>query len=238
MELTEGGATGRLHLGGGGLELSGAMRRDGEVQPGLEGAVLPRVHPPLQVLDRRQCAADRRVGRARLVELGGPQVDELPLEERDDPRGRQTLRMPADRHVEAGRHEPEQPARVQVPAWEAMDVPGAMQAGVVPPPSRGLLAVPVRDVVVGGRLVHVRCTQHSQGPRHRFGRPRWGDDGHLAALCGRGGSEGAGELEVPETAISRVRGNLVRLGIRRASRHLAEAGLKVDDDLEGGVEAV
>ena len=237
-EVTEGRAAGRLHLGRRGLQLSGPVGRDGEVQPDVEGAVLPGIHAPLQVLDRRQGPRDRRVGGAGPAELCGAQVNELPLQERDDPRGREPLRMPADRQAEAGRHEPQQPSRVQVAAGVAVDVPGAVQAGVVPPPAGGFLAAAGGAFVVRGRLVHVRRTEYPQGSRHRLRRPARGDEGDLAALGGRGGSEEAGEPQVLDTAVVEGRGDLVGPGLRLWSRRAALAGLEVDDHLEASVEAV
>lgn len=239
VEVAEGRTAGRLHLGRGGLQLSGAVGRDCQVQPDVERAVLSRVHAPLQVLDRRHRAADRGVGRARLVELGGPELDQLPLQEGDDPRRRQPLRMPAEREVQARRHEPEEPSGLQVAAGVAVDVPGAVQAGVVPPPARSLHAVARGGRRIPGCLVQVRRAQHAQRPSERRGRPPRGHERDLTALGGRGRPQGAGEPEVLEPAVIGVLGDLGgRVGGGLLPWRPAQARLEVHDDLEAGVEAV
>jgi hypothetical protein len=235
QELAESGAGGRLDQLRPGLQLRRGGGRQGEIGGHLEGALLTRREPSLQQLGGRRRALDQRVADSvRAVHLGGPHLDELPLQVVDHPGGRQPFRVPGEGHAQPQRDQPPQPSRRQVPAGESFEPPGAVPAQAVRNGARRLGAeqragerLPLQPPDVGRRQV-------AQRPFHPVESRQRRREEHVATLCDGGVPDRLGEGQVPLTPLGRRRHPGVHLLDGIGSR----AGNEVDEDLEGRVQAV
>src|SRR2546427_9158747 len=99
----------------------------------MEGLVMTGRQSTLEIVGIGERVCERRIGDAGVPvkEASGAHAHELPLQVMDDPSGRQRNRVPADADRKAGRQELEEPAWLDVRAWQSLDKPAAAETADV-----------------------------------------------------------------------------------------------------------